>query len=229
MHRFSPGDIGLAPRLVRFWLCWTKRNIILTVHNAVTVIFSVFLSRKNNKAPWVDDIGYPLSRPFLASFQGFYWSVLKLVKYLQRFDWSSVQYVVVVAPTVHMKKFFKTALVWVFLILVVIAGNFRFAFWEFHVVLCSFYSQVSTGNFTCTKSAFKCYFLKSPFYITNPKCPYRSRTQVTNYNMCLEDVLWALIVFSEIPVLIILYYSKLFLYSYTVPFKTKLQRASNGK
>lgn len=72
----------------------------------------VFLSRKNNKASWVDDIGYPTSRPFLACLEVFYWSVLELVKHFHRFDWISVQYVFVASSTVHGKKFFRTALVW---------------------------------------------------------------------------------------------------------------------
>lgn len=100
-HRFNS---TLGSRLilldhVAWYLCITR-----VVYNELKIIFSVFLSRKNNKAPGVDDIEYPRSRPFPACLQIFYWSVLTPVKRLQHFDWISVQCVFVVASSVSFSE-----------------------------------------------------------------------------------------------------------------------------
>lgn len=118
LGRFSPTNTPLLTRRHRFnsalgWLLIILNQTkyypcstgLFTMNNQC--FFSVFLSRKNNKAPWVDDIGYPTSRPFLACLQLFYWSVPKLVKHLHRFDWTAVQYVFCGIPYCTHQKVFQ--------------------------------------------------------------------------------------------------------------------------
>lgn len=73
------------------------------VYNEWKSFFSVFFCpEKNNKARWVEDMGYLWSRPLLASMEWFYWLRFTLVKRVPQFDWISFHYVFVV---VHVESF----------------------------------------------------------------------------------------------------------------------------